>query len=140
MLPLVLVHERERRLAEALRGPAAEARWLLREPRRQEQILRLLRRRGPGLFIVQVGAAPEKDLALLQRVREGSPESGIIAVLDREIPQLAGLAWDLGAQMVFFAPISVTALVETGSALLRSMFARAESTIPLAEPDPEQRP
>ena len=91
MLPLVLVHERERRLAEALRKPATEARWLLREPRRQEQILRLLARRGPGLFIVQVGAAPEKDLAILAWVREAAPESGIIAILDREIPQLAGL-------------------------------------------------
>lgn len=137
-LPLVLVHERERRIAEALRGPAAEARWLLREPRRQEQIVRLLRRRGPGVFIVQVGAAPEKDLALLARVHEASPESGIIAILDREIPQLAGLTWDLGAHMVFFAPISMPALVETASALLRSLLEQPDVSIPLAEPDQER--
>src|SRR6266404_5012990 len=86
MLPLVLVHERERRLGEA------------------------------------------------------SPESGIIAVLDREIPQLAGLAWDLGAQMVFFAPIATTALVETVSALLRSLHGQVETSIPLAEPDVERHP
>jgi DNA-binding response OmpR family regulator len=139
MLPLVLVHERERRIAEAMRAPAAEARWLLREPRRQEQILRLLRRRGPGLFILQVGSAPEKDLALLSRVREASAESGIIAILDREIPQLAGLAWDLGAHMVFFAPISVPDLVETAAALLRT-FERSGVSIPLAEPDSERLP
>jgi DNA-binding response OmpR family regulator len=139
MLPLVLVHERDRRIAEAMRGPAAEARWLLREPRRQEQILRLLRRRGPGLFIVQVSSAPEKDLALLSRVREASPESGIIAILDREIPQLAGLAWDLGAHMVFFAPVSIPALVETAATLLRT-FERPDASIPLAEPDPERLP
>ncbi|HEV8058363.1 MAG TPA: hypothetical protein VGP68_00700 [Gemmataceae bacterium] len=140
MLPLVLVHERERRVAEALRIPAAEARWLLREPRRQEQIVRLLRRRGPGVFIVQISAAPEKDLALLQRVREASPETGIIAVLDRENPQLAGLAWDLGAHMVFFAPIVPAALAETAARLLRPLHAQAETSIPMAEPDVEQRP
>ena len=138
MMPLVLVHERERLLAEALRVPATEARWLLREPRRQEQILRLLRRRGPGLFIVQIGAAPEKDLALLQRVREASPETGIIAVLDRELPQLAGLTWDLGAHMVFFAPVVVTALVETASTLLRSLRTQADAAFPVAEPDLER--
>jgi DNA-binding response OmpR family regulator len=140
MLPLVLVHERERRLAEALRAPAAEARWVLREPRRQEQILRLLRRRGPGLFIVQIGAAPEKDLALMQRVREVSPETGIIAILDREIPQLAGLTWNLGAHMVFFAPVVSPALIETASTLLRSLHSRAGASIPLAEPDVERHP
>lgn len=69
MLSLVVVHERERRLAEALRPFAEQNRWLLREQRRQEQILRVLQRRGPGAFVLQVAAAPEKDLALLQRVR-----------------------------------------------------------------------
>ena len=140
MLPLVLVHERERALAEALRLPATEARWLLREPRRPEQILRLLRRRGPGLFIVQIGVAPEKDLALLQRVRDASPETGIIAVLDREMPQLAGLTWDLGAHMVFFAPVDVAALVETASSLLRSLRTQAGAAFPVAEPDVEHLP
>jgi hypothetical protein len=138
MLPLVLVHERERRIAEVLRGAAAEARWLLREPRRQEQILRLLTRRGPGVFVVQVGIAPEKDLMLLARVREASPESGIIAVLDREWPQLAGLVWDLGAQMVFFAPLQGPALVDTVAGFLQTLHERPESTIPLAEPDVER--
>ncbi len=90
------------------------------------------------MFIVQLTAAPEKDLALIQRVRDASPETGIIAVLDRENPQLAGLAWDLGAHMVFFAPIVPAALVETAAGLLRPLHARVETSIPMAEPDVEQ--
>ncbi len=140
MLPLVLIHERERRLAEALRSFAEQNRWLLREQRRQEQILKLLERRGPGVFVMQVAAAPEKDLALLQRVREASAQTGIIAVLDRDNPVLAGLVWDLGANMVFFAPIAPQALAETISTLLRSLQLRVDATIPMAEPDVERRP
>ena len=139
MLPLVLVHERERRLALVLRPFAEENRWLLREQRRQDQILRLLQRRGPGTFIMQVSVTPEKDLALLQRVREASAQTGIIAVLDRENPALAGLVWDLGANMVFFAPVAPQALADTVSTLLSSLKLQVDVTIPLAEPDVERR-
>ena len=140
MLSLVVIHERERRLAEALRSFAEQNRWLLREQRRQEQILKVLQRRGPGAFILQVAAAPEKDLALLQRVREASAQTGIIAVLDRENPSLAGLVWDLGANMVFFAPVASQALADTVSMLLRSLQFQVDATIPMAEPDVERRP
>jgi DNA-binding response OmpR family regulator len=140
MLPLVLIHERERRLAQVLREPASQWRWLLREPRRPEQAVRLLQRRGPGVVILQVAAAPEKDLLLLQRLRDSSPESGMIVVLEREIPQLAALVWDLGAHMVYFAPAPVAALVETTSLFLRSLYPQMGPAIPLAEPDEERTP
>ena len=140
ILPLVLIHERERRLAEALREPASQWRWLLREPRRPEQAVRLLQRRGPGVVILQVAAAPEKDLVLLQRLRDTSPESGFIAVLECDNPQLAGLVWDLGAHMVYFAPPPMTALVETTTMFLRSLYPQMGPAIPLAEPDEERTP
>ncbi len=138
MLPLVLILEREHRLAEALREPASQWRWLLREPRRPEQAIRLLQRRGPGVVVMQVSATPEKDLLLLQRLRDASPESAMVVVLEREIPQLAGLAWDLGAHMVYFAPAPVAALVETTTQFLRSLHPRIGPAIPLAEPDQER--
>jgi DNA-binding response OmpR family regulator len=140
MLPLVLIYERDRRLAEALRGPAEENRWLLREQRRSEQVLGLLRRRGPGVLVLQIGAAPEKDVALLQRVRDAFAETGIIAILERENPALAGIVWDLGANMVFFAPVIAESLAATVSALLRSLEPQEELSIPLAEPDVEKLP
>jgi DNA-binding response OmpR family regulator len=139
ILPLVLIVERERRLAQALREPANQGRWLLREPRRPEQVVRLLQRRGPGAVILQISAAPEKDLLLLQRIREASPESGVVAVLERESPRLAGVVWDLGAHMVYFAPAPREALVETTTHFLQSLHPNMRPAIPLAEPD-EERP
>jgi DNA-binding response OmpR family regulator len=139
-LPLVIVHERERRLAEMLRAPAADARWLMRESRRPDQILNLLARRGPGVLVLQIGLATEKDLGLLQRVSAGAPETGVIAVLDQTIPEVASLAWDLGAHMVFFAPPAADALVQTIAALLRQPTGGLVGEIPLAEPDMEANP
>jgi DNA-binding response OmpR family regulator len=140
MLPLVLIHERERRIAQAFREPADQYRWLLREPRRLEQAVRLLQRRGPGVVILQIATAPDRDLQLLYRLREASPQSGIIAVLERDLPQLAGLVWDAGAHMVYFAPPPLEALIETTATFLRSLYPQVGPAIPLAEPDDGGQP
>lgn len=120
-LPLVVIYEKDRRLAQGLAARAAQERWLLREGRRPDAIARLLLERGPGVLVVAVGADIEPEQELIVRVREMSPVTGIIAVLARESPPLAGRTWDQGASMVFFAPAPPQLLGDTVDALLTTV-------------------
>jgi hypothetical protein len=98
--PQLLVHEGDGRLAALLRDTARAARWALREPRRLADCLELLGRGGPAVLVVKLGRDLERELALLERVGWLCPDAAAVAVCETEPPDLAGLAWDLGARCV----------------------------------------
>jgi DNA-binding response OmpR family regulator len=119
----VLVCESDGRLAALLRELVDRNQWSLREPRRTEACLRLLRRGGPSVLVLKVGRDLERDLTLLERVAWLRPETGIIVVGDTDHAALAGLAWDLGADFVLLPPLPrellpdiVTGLMHRGPA------------------------
>jgi hypothetical protein len=121
--PRLLVCEADGRLAVQLRKLAEERRWSLREPRRPEACLRLLRRGGPSVLVLKLSAATPREqtpdpvegatrrerawvreLTLLERVGWHCPETATVVVGDAEHAALAGVAWDLGAAYVLFPP------------------------------------
>lgn len=103
-LPLLLVWELDGRLAGILRPFADVHRWTLREPRREEEVMQLLRRGRPGVLVLRVGGNLEAELGLLDRVTWLRPEADVVAVIDREVERVAGLCWDLGARFVLTPP------------------------------------
>jgi hypothetical protein len=116
--PQILVYEGDGRLAALLRALAEEQRWSLREPRRMEGCLRLLSRGGPAVLVIKVGRNLETELTLVERVHGLYPDVGIVLVGDAEQAQVAGLAWDLGADCVHFPPLPRESLPEIVQGLL----------------------
>lgn len=122
--PQVLVYEQDGTLAHLLRrgsSPAGEERdWVLREPRRPESCLRLLRRGQPSVFVLKVGHDLERELSLLERVGWELPDTSAVVVGENENPVLARLCWDLGAAYVLFPPESREMLPEIVASLLQT--------------------
>ncbi len=116
--PQVLIYENDGRLAELLRREAKPRQWSLREPRRLESCLRLLRRGGPSVLILKVGTDLVEELTLLERVSWLFPDTATVVIGDAENPVLAGLAWDLGATLVLFPPQPRYSLVDIVTRLL----------------------
>jgi DNA-binding NtrC family response regulator len=114
----VLVYENDGRIAEILRRESKSQRWSLREPRRPEACLRLLRRGGPNVLVLRVGTDLHQELSLLDRVSGLYPDTATIVVGDADNPALRGLAWDLGAVAVLFPPQQRHYLVDIVSRLL----------------------
>jgi hypothetical protein len=109
--PQIVVHEHDMRLAQQLRPLAESERWALREPRQAEVLDRLLGQGGPTVLVVKIGRdpdRPERDLALLERVIWQWPDVATVAVGDigDDTDALAGLAWDVGADVALFPPLS----------------------------------
>jgi DNA-binding NtrC family response regulator len=102
--PQVVIYENDGRIADLLRRESNSRRWSLREPRRPETCLRLLRRGGPNVLVLKVGTDLHQELTLLDRVSWLYPETAAIVVADADNPVLRGLAWDLGATAVLFPP------------------------------------
>src|SRR5438876_1670208 len=102
--PQVLIYENDGRIAELLRRENKSRRWSLREPRRPEACLRLLRRGGPNVLVLKVGTDLHQELTLLDRISWLFPDTATVVVGDTDNPVLRGLAWDLGAAAVLFPP------------------------------------
>jgi DNA-binding response OmpR family regulator len=102
MHPQVLVYETDGRLAELIRQ-GGERDWTLREPRRLESCLEMLRRASPSALIVRTGMDLINEFALIERVAWLFPDTAIVAVGDSENSQLEALSWDLGAAYVLGA-------------------------------------
>src|SRR5262249_17900300 len=102
--PQVLIYENDGRIAEFLRREGKSRQWSLREPRRPETCLRLLRRGGPSVLVLKVGSDLLEELKLLDRVSWLYPDAATVVLGDTDNPVLAGLAWDLGAALVLFPP------------------------------------
>jgi hypothetical protein len=101
--PQLLIYEGEGRLAAMLRPVAAEHKWSVREPRQLESCLRLLRRGGPAVLVLEAGGDLERELTLLERVAWLHPDAAVVFVGEASHAELAGLTWDLGAAYVLLA-------------------------------------
>ncbi len=109
--PQIVVYESERGIAELLRGTAEVWGWPLRELRDEAALVRALRQGGPSVLVVEVGGDVERDLALLGRLTWLCPEAMAVAVSAAGGAELAGLAWDLGADYVLAPPLPRDALL-----------------------------
>jgi DNA-binding response OmpR family regulator len=116
----LIVFESDGRLAAALRQLAADRGWSLREPRRQETVLRLLERGGPNLLLIRAGRDLEREFTLLARVTERHPGAAVVLLSDSDHPRLLGLGWDLGATYVLTADQARGRLIEVVEGLLRA--------------------
>ncbi len=72
--------------------------------RRPETCLRLLARGGPAVLVLKAGRDLERELALLERAVWLYPDAPVVLAADGDRPELAGLAWDLGAAYVLLPP------------------------------------
>jgi hypothetical protein len=102
--PQIVVYESQRGFADLLRGTAEVWQWPLRELRDEAAIVRALHLGGPSVLVVEVGNDVECDLALLGRLTWLCPEAMTVAVSNVAGAELAGLAWDLGADYVLAPP------------------------------------
>ena len=103
-MPQIVVYEKDGRLKLQLEPLAEERRWALREVRQPEACLRLLARGGPTVLVLKVGRDLEREFALLERATWLYPDAPTVVVADGDRPDLAGLAWDLGAACVLLPP------------------------------------
>jgi ActR/RegA family two-component response regulator len=87
-----------------LEATAGTHRWALRQPRKVESCLRLLRRGGPAIAVVKVENDLESALRLVERTTSLYPDADVVVVLDRDEAILCDLAWDLGACYVLAPP------------------------------------
>jgi DNA-binding response OmpR family regulator len=98
--PQLIIYETDGRLAQMLEGTAGTHRWVLRQPRRLEACLRLLRNGVPAILIVRLENDLEAALSLVAQTVRLFPDAVAVVVCDSEEPVLADLAWDLGAAYV----------------------------------------
>lgn len=118
--PTVIVLESDGRLARHLEPLAAERRWVLREPRHDDGIRRLLTEAEQAVFVVRLSRRPERELALLAEVPRLYPAVRTVAVGDtEEAAVLAGLAWDLAVDFALFPPLSRELLPDIVAGLMR---------------------
>ena len=103
-LPQIVVYDKDGRLKLQLEALAGSRRWALREARRPETCLASLRREGPAVLVIKAGRDLERELGLLERVARLYPDAPAVLVSDGDRPELAGLAWDLGAAYVLLPP------------------------------------
>ena len=109
--PQLLVYESDGRLAGLLKETARALKWAFREPRQPEACLCLLQHGSPSVLVLRVSSDSPRDtaertarhasheLVLLERVAWLFPDTRTVMVCDHQT-ELAGLAWDLGADFV----------------------------------------
>jgi DNA-binding NtrC family response regulator len=119
--PQILVYEKDTHLADALRPLAQARQWTLREPRRPDACIRLLRRGGPGVLVVRFGRDVEGEMELLEEVSRLAPDTQTIVVDETDNALLAGLAWDLGATCVLTPPHPGERLPEVVGSLMTAL-------------------
>ncbi len=97
--------------------------WLLREPRQGQACLRLLRRGGPTILVLQLSGDGEAELGLLDQAAWLYPEVLIVVVGAEAHRPLVPLAWDLGATAVIVPPQARERLQETVLGLMQAAAA-----------------
>jgi hypothetical protein len=96
----ILVYEGDGRIADLLRRQMKSRTVLLREPRRLDTCLKLLREAGPSVLLIRLGRDLLRELSLLDQVSWLYPETATVAIGDPASPALLDLVWDLGASLV----------------------------------------
>jgi DNA-binding NtrC family response regulator len=118
--PLLVIYERDGKAAALLRPLAEEQKWPLKEARRPEECLTILRSGGTGVLVIKVGREDKGELALVEQAAWEEPRTAVVVVGEVENRDLAGLAWDLGASYVSFPPASGERLWEVVADLMRT--------------------
>lgn len=121
--PQVLVYENDTRISAMLEEVAREKQWLLRHPRQLSECLALLRRGGPNALVLKVGQHLEFEMTLLERVKVLCPDTAAVVVCETiayDLRELAGVAWELGADYVLFLPQPRNFLPEIVAGLLQA--------------------
>jgi DNA-binding NarL/FixJ family response regulator len=132
--PRVVVYEQDGLLARRLEPARDRNRWALREPRRPEEVLELLREPGPGVLLLRVGRDPVREMTLLEQVGADCPDVPAVVVADGADPGLVALAWDLGARFVLVPPLSWEVLEPVVNSLLRPGGEAPAASAPGGEP------
>jgi DNA-binding NtrC family response regulator len=113
----VLVYESDGKLANLLGELCRERGWRLRELRHSDAVLNVLPE-GAGALVLKVGRDLYEEMALLEQVRWAYLETAVVVVGDIDHPELAALAWDLGAAFVLLPPFSRDQLPEVVEGLM----------------------
>ena len=119
--PQILVVESDRVLATSLQELAQSWRWVLREVRSSEEVLRLMNHGPPTVLVLKLGRDLTDEMTLLQRVAEQFSDAQTIVVGESDHRSLAGMAWDLGAAYVLIQPYPRDWLVELVEGLMGVM-------------------
>jgi DNA-binding response OmpR family regulator len=119
--PQVVVYEGDGKLAALLQSLVEERNWLLREPRKPQACLSLLRQGGPTVLVLKVGRDLERDLTVLERTTWLRPQTATVVVGDTDHAALAGLGWDLGAAYVLMPPLPRELLPDLVAGLMGRM-------------------
>jgi hypothetical protein len=114
----VLVWETESGIAELLRTRAALEEWSLREIRRREECLALLRPGANQGLVIKIGRDADAEFQLVEQVTRLFPETAVVVVGDSENQAWAELAWDLGASFVLMPPLARPLLLDVVSSLV----------------------
>ena len=146
--PQILVYESDALLAAILREIAKTKRWALREARKPETCLRLLRDLCPTVLVAKIATHAKREAALpvkaeeeqlraadrekeqvrslelLARVHETFPDTAIVAVGDAEDTSVAPLAWDFGASYVLVPPQPRQMLPDIVAGLMEETIAK----------------
>jgi hypothetical protein len=146
--PQILVYETDGLLAAMLREMGKANRWALRELRKAESCLRLLRDLFPSVLVIKIATSAKREvgiplkeekeqrraggrekeqvhsLELMGRIHEQFPDTAIVAVGDAEDVGLAGAAWDLGASYVLIPPQSRQLLPDIVAGLMHGAIAK----------------
>jgi hypothetical protein len=115
----ILVYEADDRLTALLRPTAEQNGWRLRELRRPEAALDVLREGGPVL-VIRLGRDLYEELALLEQVTWGYPDTAVVVVSSAEHPELTSLLWDLGAACVLLRNDVLGELPDLVAGLMRN--------------------
>lgn len=99
----IVIYEGDTRVADLLRETCQQHAWRLRELRRVGSVLNVLRE-GANVLVLRVGRDLYEEMALLEQVSWSYPETAAVVVGDVDHPDLAALAWDLGAAFVLLPP------------------------------------
>ncbi len=116
--PQVLVYENDGRFAEWLRPASRARRWSLREPREIKSCLRLLEGGHPSVLVLSAGNDLIREMSLLEQASSGFPDTAALVIDTLDNPQVARLAWDLGARYVLSPPLVREQLVDLVNAFL----------------------
>ncbi len=129
--PQIVVYESDRWAAELLRGTAEVWQWPLRELRDEAAIVRALQG-GRSVLVLEIGGDLERDLALLARLTWLCHAACAVVVTQTASAELAGLAWDLGADYVLAPPLPRDALLPVVLRLMETANVKVASPV---EPD-----
>lgn len=135
--PRIVILEAHGWIARQLRELVAENRWLVREPKKPDTALSLLREGGPAVLLVEVEPADKaaEPFALIADTHYLCPDMPIVAVSDTKLPDADRTAWtaalfDLGARAVLFPPLSKPVLEDVVSGLMAATIRRVTGVEP----------